>query len=34
MRKTITARFKSLGFNYIAADLNGYRQGSLNEVLE
>jgi uncharacterized protein len=34
MRETITARFKSLGFNYIAADLGGYRQGSLNEVLK
>jgi uncharacterized protein len=34
MREQITTRFKILGFNYIAADLNGYRQGSLNEVLK
>jgi uncharacterized protein len=34
MREQVSAYFKSLGFNYIAADLNGYRQGSLNEVLK
>ena len=34
MREPITDRFKLLGFNFIAADLNGYRQGSLNEVLK
>ncbi len=34
MREQVTAYFKLLGFNYIAADLNGYRQGSLNEVLK
>lgn len=34
MREQVTAHFNLLGFNYIAADLNGYRQGSLNEVLK
>lgn len=33
MRERVTARFKSIGFQYTAVDLNGYRQGSLNEVL-
>ncbi len=30
----IVRRLKSLGFSYIALDLEGYRTGSLNEVLE
>lgn len=30
----ITKRFKTLGFTYITLDLEGYRMGSLNEVLE
>lgn len=34
MREQVAARFKSLGFHYTAVDLTGYRQGSLNEVLE
>jgi len=34
VREQIATYFKSLGFNYIAADLNGYRLGSLNEVLK
>lgn len=34
MREQVATYFKSLGFNYIAADLNGYRLGSLNEVLK
>jgi len=34
MREQVSTYFKSLGFNYTAADLNGYRQGSLNEVLK
>ena len=29
----IVARFKSAGFKYVALDLQGYRQGSLNEAL-
>ncbi|HWQ08589.1 MAG TPA: ATP-dependent sacrificial sulfur transferase LarE, partial [Holophaga sp.] len=29
----ITAIFKALGFTYVALDLSGYRQGSMNEVL-
>jgi pyridinium-3,5-biscarboxylic acid mononucleotide sulfurtransferase len=33
-REQISAHLKLLGFNYVAADLDGYRQGSLNEVLE
>ena len=33
MAQRFTALFKSLGFKYVALDLEGYRQGSLNEVL-
>jgi uncharacterized protein len=29
----LTAIFRALGFQYVALDLQGYRQGSLNEVL-
>ena len=29
----LSAIFKNLGFTYVALDLNGYRQGSMNEVL-
>ena len=31
--KQIKARFKQLGFCYITIDLEGFRSGSLNEVL-
>ncbi|MGI8990811.1 MAG: ATP-dependent sacrificial sulfur transferase LarE [Bryobacteraceae bacterium] len=33
MAGNFTAIFKKLGFKYVALDLQGYRQGSLNEVL-
>ena len=33
MARTFTAIFKRLGFQYVTLDLEGYRQGSLNEVL-
>jgi uncharacterized protein len=33
MADRFTAIFKALGFRYVALDLEGYRQGSLNEVL-
>src|SRR5271154_6990298 len=33
MSRKFTAIFKSLGFQYVTLDLEGYRQGSLNEVL-
>jgi pyridinium-3,5-biscarboxylic acid mononucleotide sulfurtransferase len=33
MAAKFTAIFKKLGFKYVALDLEGYRQGSLNEVL-
>ncbi|HXM45975.1 MAG TPA: ATP-dependent sacrificial sulfur transferase LarE [Bryobacteraceae bacterium] len=33
MARQFTAIFKSLGFKYVTLDLEGYRQGSLNEVL-
>src|SRR5215471_107599 len=33
MADEFTRLFKSLGFEYVALDLEGYRQGSLNEVL-
>jgi len=32
--QTIIKRFKTLGFTYITLDLEGYRTGSLNEVLD
>jgi uncharacterized protein len=34
MAQRFTAIFKELGFRYVALDLEGYRQGSLNEVLD
>ena len=34
MAGKLTAIFKSLGFHYVTIDLEGYRQGSLNEVLD
>jgi len=34
MAAQFTAIFKKLGFKYITLDLEGYRQGSLNEVLK
>lgn len=33
MSRRFTAIFKKLGFQYVTLDLEGYRQGSLNEVL-
>ncbi|MDD5542066.1 MAG: ATP-dependent sacrificial sulfur transferase LarE [Acidobacteriia bacterium] len=33
MAKQFTSIFKSLGFKYVTLDLEGYRQGALNEVL-
>lgn len=33
MARKFTEIFKKLGFQYVALDLEGYRQGSLNEVL-
>jgi pyridinium-3,5-biscarboxylic acid mononucleotide sulfurtransferase len=33
MARRFTTLFKSLGFKYVSLDLEGYRQGSLNEVL-
>jgi len=33
MSATIAARLKAVGFSYVTLDLQGYRQGSLNEAL-
>jgi uncharacterized protein len=33
MADQLTAIFKKLGFKYVTLDLEGYRQGSMNEVL-
>jgi pyridinium-3,5-biscarboxylic acid mononucleotide sulfurtransferase len=33
MAQRFTGIFKALGFKYVTLDLEGYRQGSLNEVL-
>jgi len=32
-RRRIVERFKALGYAYVALDLEGYRTGSMNEVL-
>jgi pyridinium-3,5-biscarboxylic acid mononucleotide sulfurtransferase len=34
MAQQFTAIFKNLGFKYVTLDLEGYRQGSMNEVLK
>ncbi|MCE5264163.1 MAG: ATP-dependent sacrificial sulfur transferase LarE [Deltaproteobacteria bacterium] len=34
IREQVAEKFKALGYLYIALDLNGYRTGSMNEVLE
>jgi uncharacterized protein len=34
MAEQFTAIFKNLGFKYVTLDLEGYRQGSMNEVLK
>jgi len=33
LRETISAYFKQIGFQYVTLDLDGFRSGSLNEVL-
>jgi uncharacterized protein len=33
LRETVTAYFKQIGFQYVTVDLEGFRSGSLNEVL-
>ena len=33
LREKISARLKSLGFDYVTLDLQGYRVGSMNEQL-
>ncbi len=33
IRKKINQRFRELGYTYVALDLQGYRSGSMNEVL-
>lgn len=34
IRQTIVEKFKEYGFKYVSLDLQGYRTGSMNEVLE
>lgn len=34
LRKEIDCRFKKIGFLYVTVDLQGYRTGSMNEMLE
>jgi len=34
LRKEIVCRFKEIGFQYVSVDLQGYRTGSMNEMLE
>jgi uncharacterized protein len=33
LRKVLLDRFKALGYSYITLDLQGFRSGSMNEVL-
>lgn len=33
VREQVTARFKEFGFTYVTMDLQGYRTGSMNEIL-
>jgi pyridinium-3,5-biscarboxylic acid mononucleotide sulfurtransferase len=33
LRAAIVSKFKEVGFNYVSVDLQGFRSGSLNEVL-
>lgn len=33
-RQAVVSRFKELGFAYVTLDLNGFRSGSMNEVLK
>jgi uncharacterized protein len=33
-RDAIVKRFKEVGFNYVSVDLQGFRSGSLNEVMQ
>ena len=34
LRETITGYFKQIGFQYVTVDLEGFRSGSMNEVLK
>lgn len=34
IRKKIVKKFKEIGYHYVTLDLQGYRTGSMNEVLE
>jgi uncharacterized protein len=34
VRRSVVRKFKELGFTYVSLDLEGYRTGSMNEVLE
>jgi uncharacterized protein len=33
LRDLLVARFKEIGYRYVTIDLQGFRSGSLNEVL-
>ena len=33
LRRRIAARLRELGYTYVAADLEGYRTGSMNEPM-
>ena len=33
MRRELTTAFRALGYKFVTIDLEGYRTGSLNEVL-
>ena len=34
LREKLTAAIKDLGYSYVALDLEGYRMGAMNEVID
>ena len=34
LRQSVITRFKTAGFTYVAVDLDGFRSGSMDEVLK
>ena len=33
-RKELVSKFKEIGYKYVTIDMEGYRSGSMNEVLK
>ncbi|NIO11890.1 MAG: TIGR00268 family protein, partial [Deltaproteobacteria bacterium] len=34
VREVVTRRFRDTGFSYVSVDLQGYRQGAMNEAIK